>query len=335
MSHTTLSAACSQSPVRNASWLSWKTKEDTNSPQAKVENIPETPKFFRPRNPRTGKPRAGSNWNQTAELTALAQRLGHDTNILPSLKVALTDRRLLRNVPSSKDAAKTRPKEYTRLSVLGRSTLTFYVNEYLYFSFPKLEGTMLTDLSGFLTKDEMLCSLASHLGVTDLIRTRRVLDDPSNTRFVADVLCAVVGTVYETRGPLAARKLVYDFVIPQLSGKNIHELIKLEHPRFMLYTILKTQGLPKPESRLIKESGRATHFPTFVVGVFVGDKLLGEGCGTSLKRAEREAMATALVKEFQSQLASSPLPSDDDPGFIHENSPKLNTEVIIPTEKNG
>lgn len=325
-----LNATSSVPHVRRASWLPWKAEEKGQISPVKVEKIPtdtSRPKFVRVRNPRTGLPRVGSNWNETAELTSLAQRLGHDKDILSSLKVALSDRSLLRAVPSSKDPAKSKPKEYTRLSVLGRSNLTFYVNEYLYFSFPKLEGTMLTDLCMFLTKDEALAKLANYVGVTDLICTQRVLDDPSNTRFVADVLCAVAGAIYETKGPQAARKLVFDFVVPQLSGTDIHELIKLEHPRFMLHTILKSQGLPRAESRLIKESGRATHFPTFVVGVFVGDKLLGEGHGTSIKRAEKEAMVAALVKEFQSQLTSVPLPSDNDAGFIPEDSPQLATEV--------
>ena len=321
-----LSAPCS---VRLAPWLPWKTKEQDPDPKVKrVESEhPSRPRFVRPRDPRTGKPRAGSNWNYATELSALAKRIGHSEETLPSLRVALTDRRLLRNVPIPSNQEK--PQECTRLAVLGRSTLAFYVHEYLYFTFPKLEGSMLLDLSGHLIKNDALFQLAEHLGVMDLIKTKRVLEDPSNVSFVADVLCAVVGAVYENQGPKAARAFVLSFVVSQLSGKDIHQLIKLEHPRFMLHTILKTQGLARPESRLLKESGRATHFPTFQVGVYSGERLLGEGHGTSIKRAEREAMMAALVTQFKGQLSEAPLPSDSDPGYTPEDELSINTQTTV------
>ena len=256
--------------------------------------------------PHTGRPRAGGNWNYNLELIALAERLGYKLNELPSLRPALHERGLLGSVP----ARSGNPgMEVSCLSVFGRTTMMYYVTEYLYFAYPNLEGSMLTDLCDFLTNDNAINELANYVGVTALIRTRKLLTEPKR---ISHAFCAVIGALCRDIGGKAARRFVHDFIITQLAGKDLHELIKLQHPRFMLHAILKSQKLPKPESRLIKETGRATHFPSFVVGVYSEQTLLGEGCGTSLKRAEREAMLAALRTRFQKEMSEFPLPSDHD-----------------------
>ena len=265
--------------------------------------------------PQSGKRRVGSNWNYQSELSALAHRIGVDSAHLPSLQIALRDR----------SAVGRGMEEHGRLAVLGRSVLWHYVNEYLYFSYPKLEGSMLKDVGAFVMSDASLTELAGHLGVSQLIQTRTLLSDPSNSYVVTNAFCAVVGVLYEHQGGRSARSFIHDFVISQLATKDLSDIIKLQHPRFMLYAILKSKGQPKPVSRLIGESGRATHFPSFVVGVYSGEQLLGDGCGTSIKRAEREAMIAALQTHFQTELSSCRLPSDHD-DFVPEEQLQLRTE---------
>lgn len=257
----------------------------------------------------TGKSRVGSNWNYNIELMAFAERLGYKLKELPSLRSALRDNNLLGSVPAK---AGSQGVEVSRLSVFGRATMMYYVTEYLHFAYPNLEGSQLIDVCTFLTNDNALIDLAKYIGLSALIQTKRPLSDPKNTFVITNTFCAVIGALCRDKGGKSARTFIHSFIIAQLAGKDLHDLIKLQHPRFMLYAILKSQGLPKPESRLLRETGRATHFPSFVVGVYSGETLLGEGCGTSLKRAEWEAMVAALQKRFQKELSQSPLPSDHD-----------------------
>lgn len=264
--------------------------------------------------PLTGKRLVGSNWNYNTELSALASRVGVESVHLRYLKVALRDRSVVGVASTSKGK---HLEEHSRLSFLGRSVLLHYVHEYLYFNYPMLAGSMLKDISNFLTSETLLTDLSSHLGVTQLIQTMKLLGDPANSLVVTNAFCAVIGVLYEKQGGKSARLFVHDFVISQLASKDLSELIKLQHPRFMLSAILRSKGQSRLVSRLIKESGRATHFPSFVVGVYSGDQLLGEGCGTSLKRAEREAMVTALQTHFQTELSTAPLPSDHE-DFVPE-----------------
>ena len=260
--------------------------------------------------PLTGKKRVGSNWNYSSELSALAHRVGIDPVHLPLLQLALRDgSQLDSSHPSSLEEQE--PEEEDNLSVRGGSVMLHYIHEYLYFNYPKLNTAMLRDIREFLNSDLVVTELASHLGITQLIQTTKILGDPSNVSIIRTAFYAVVGLLYENQGGKAARSFVHDFVISQLVSKDLGELIKLQHPRFMLHAILRSKGKHRPTSRLIKESGRATHFPSFMVGVYSGVELLGEGCGTSLKRAEREAMLAALRTHFQTELSNVLLPSDD------------------------
>lgn len=260
--------------------------------------------------PLTGKMRVGSNWNYTSELSALAHRVGIDPVHLPLLQVVLRDESE-RDSSQPGSLEKQQREEDSHLAVRGRSVMLHYIHEYLYFNYPKLRAVMLRDIRDFLNSDSVVMDLASHLGITQLIHTSKILSDPSNASVIRTAFCSVVGLLYENQGGKAARSFVHDFIISQLASQDLSELIKLQQPRFILHAILRSKGKHRPASRLIKESGRATHFPSFVVGVYSGAELLGEGCGTSLKRAEREAMLAALRTHFQTELSNVVLPSDD------------------------
>lgn len=274
----------------------------------------------RPIDPRTQEPRKGSNWNYEIEMYSLAHRIGHSPKDIPSLKIALTHHSALNVDPLLERSGSSRFQHNGRLAVLGQYTISCYVGESLFYRYPNMEGNLLLDLEAHLTSTENLAKLADYLGVVDLIRTQYELNDPSKAYILARAFQAVVGALYTDVGPNAARRIVHDFVLSQLAGQDMHEFIKFQHPKSMLASILKGQGQALPTTRLLRESGRLTHFPSFVVGVYSGERLLAEGCGTSLKRAEKEAVTTALFKHLHLEMAQGPLPSDheDSWGQYHE-----------------
>ena len=160
--------------------------------------------------------------------------------------------------------------------------------------------------------NQSLAVIAHHLGIQELIMTKCKLEDPAHTVIISDAFCAVVGAIYVDQGPLQARKFAQDFVASRLCSEDIREIIKMKNPALMLQTLLRTMRRPRAVSRLIQESGRLTHFPSFVVGVYSGDKPLAEGCGTLLRRAKQEAASTALRKHFLKEARVVDLPSDFD-----------------------
>jgi large subunit ribosomal protein L44 len=262
--------------------------------------------------PRTQSRRPGSNWTYDRELFALARRLGHDLADLPRLRTALTHRSALSHqTAGGGEATAGATREHnSRLSFLGKNLVQYFVTEHLLRVYPHMEAEGLGDVCKFLLNDSALAKCADHLGITDLIRSQKRLDDPGQQKVIVRALVATVSCIHLDRGPAAARKFVTEFVTSKMAGVDLHEVIKLQHPRHVLRSILASRDLPGAESRLLKETGRATHFPTFVVGVYSGDRQLGEGCGTSLKRAEREAIVAALHQHFATQLASLSVPEE-------------------------
>ena len=302
------------------------------SEQEDVANLDTVPSWSV--DPRTQEVRPGSNWTYNKELFALARRLGYDLADLPKLRTALTHRSGVTQPAKNDDsqAEEESPAEHnSRLSFLGRNLLQYFVAERLLEVYPDMQADALLDLCKFLFNDEALVKCADYVGITELIQSDKKLGDPKMHLIIVRALYATVSCLHIDQGPAAARKFVTEFITSKLAGVDLHEVIKLQHPRFMLKNILASQGLPRAESRLLKETGRATHFPTFVVGVYSGERLLGEGCGTSLKRAEGEAILDALHKHFATQLSSIAVPlegfeREEDIDFFQPTSAESNTE---------
>jgi large subunit ribosomal protein L44 len=60
-------------------------------------------------------------------------------------------------------------------------------------------------------------------------------------------------------------------------------------------------------TRLLKETGRYSNSPVFVVGIYSGEDKLGEGFGSSLKMAEYRAAEDALHRLYLTQTPSHAL----------------------------
>ena len=264
--------------------------------------------------PRTQLFRPGSNWTYEKELFALARRIGYDLKDLPRLQTALTHRSVAVQPSSTLVENQTEdnaPVEHnSRLSFLGRNLVQYFVGEHLLSAYPNMEAESMADISKFLLNDTALVKCSDYIGITELIQSKCKIGDPKLQKIIVRALFATLSCLHLDRGPAAARKFVVEFITSKMAGVDLHEVINLQHPRYILRSILASQGLPRAESRLLKETGRATHFPTFVVGVYSGERLLGEGCGTSLKRAEREAIVAALHQHLSTQLASLTLPPE-------------------------
>lgn len=78
-------------------------------------------------------------------------------------------------------------------------------------------------------------------------------------------------------------------------------MLKFLDPKKALLEMVKKFDREKPKSRLLKETGRFSNSPVFVVGIFSGADQLGEGFGSSLKMAEFRAAEDALHRVYLTQ----------------------------------
>ena len=259
--------------------------------------------------PRKGILTSYYNWNHDVELSAFAHRIGYSPQKLPSLLQAVTAWRY-QPLEISEDNCND------RLSAIGRSVVLMSVREFLYFTYPNMPDESMLKVDLALTGSDSLAKVCDRLGLADIILTRPVGPEEKRSNLEAedilsDALTAVAGAVYFDQGAHAARKFVHNFILPQLSQNEIKDVVRLENPKELLEFMLKHQNRGPPEARLLKESGRLTHFPTFVVGIFSDKKIVGEGVGTSLNRAEKEAMNAAVISHITREIKNPCFPSYD------------------------
>jgi large subunit ribosomal protein L44 len=75
-------------------------------------------------------------------------------------------------------------------------------------------------------------------------------------------------------------------------------MLKFTAPKKALADTVRKMHRERPVSRLIRETGRMSISPTFVVGVYSGVDKLGEGFGSSLRMAEFRAAEDALLRLY-------------------------------------
>ena len=253
----------------------------------------ESTKELKRRDPRTGEKRVGNNFVYEMELSALANRLGFSINQLPSLQRALTHKSAL----TDKDA-KDSELHNSDLALVGRKLMMQVIRSHLSSTYPNLRNRMVWDIMHRLINHPALDRVARHVGVANLVLTR----ESYNEEMIAKSFSAVLGAICTDRGEEASVSLVHQFVLPQLQDIDLKDVIKVKNPVYILWLVLKEQRRRAPILRLIKESGRLTHFPTFVVGVYSGTRFLAEGAGSSIKRAKNEAAMAALRLHYMKEV---------------------------------
>ncbi|KAL3894567.1 MAG: hypothetical protein SGCHY_005198, partial [Lobulomycetales sp.] len=120
-------------------------------------------------------------------------------------------------------------------------------------------------------------------------------------------------------GAKATREFIHTHFLSRTIkvGDHIHYLI--QRPRALLVRIFENLDRPRPIARILKESGRASRHPVFLVGIFSGGEKLGEGYGESLAMAEIRATRAVIEEHYLADVQNvKDLPSDDlgEPSFL-------------------
>ena len=137
----------------------------------------------------------------------------------------------------------------------------------------------------------------------------------SITDALATIPRALTALVYQHRSLLTARKFAHSYFLGR--DVDLRQFIKFRDPKMALSLTVNKFQRERPISRsvflfceyiyinikhscrLLKETGRLSNSPTFVVGIYSGRDKLGEGFGSSLKMAEfrvRNALSTTKMK---------------------------------------
>ena len=187
-----------------------------------------------------------------------------------------------------------------RLEFLGDSVLGMLVAEYLFKTFPDRPEAELTRMRADMGCEKTLAAAANRIGLgSHLLLGHGEEQGGGRAResILADAMESVIAACFLDGGLDAALKFVQKFILVEVPVTRMHnadyktslqELVQQKKHQVLSYA-------------LVGESG-PDHDKTFRVEVSLNGKVVGEGNGSSKKRAEQDAARAAISLLFPDKL---------------------------------
>ena len=179
-----------------------------------------------------------------------------------------------------------------RLEFLGDSILGMVVAEYLYKNFPNRPEGELTRMRADMVCETSLAAIAAKIDLGShllLGHGEERFGGRSRASILADAVESVIAAAFLDGGMKAAADIITRFVLCDVPVTKLHnvdyktslqELVQQKKNQTLCY-------------RLVGESG-PDHDKQFTAQVLLNEQVIGEGIGSSKKRAEQDAARVAL-----------------------------------------
>jgi ribonuclease-3 len=218
------------------------------------------------------------------------------------IKIQFKDRNLLQSAMTHRSYLNENRRwplpHNERLEFLGDAVLELITTEYLYRNFPNPEGE-LTNFRSALVNYKMLSEVASALGLEEFILlSRGESKDIGRARQVilANAIEALIGAIYLDAGFEPTKTFIDENVIKHLA--KIMADGKILDPKSKFQELAQEKLGVTPHYKVLAEWG-PDHNKNFEVGVFVNEKQIAKGVGSSKQEAEISAAENGLkVSDF-------------------------------------
>lgn len=221
------------------------------------------------------------------------EKLGFEYKDINLLITALTHRSYVN------EHKKSVSEHNERLEFLGDAVLELSVTDYLFRNFSEPEG-ILTSWRASLVRTESIGDAGDKLGYEKLLRMSKGERNGSlraRQQILANAFEAVIGSIYLERGYSDADAFIKKHILSKLDG--ILESGSWRDPKSHLQEVSQRIDSQTPVYKVLEETG-PDHDKTFVLGVFIGSILMGQGTGPSKQAAQQEA-ARAALKSYESR----------------------------------
>src|SRR5581483_11141212 len=189
---------------------------------------------------------------------------------------------------------KTVKEHNERLEFLGDAVLELVVTEYLYGNYEEPEGVLTTWRSS-LVRTESLSSAATKYEFEPLLRLSRGEKrgtKRARAQILANAFEAIIGAIYLDQGYSAAKTFISDSILSTF--EDILASGSWIDPKSYLQERAQAVEAATPSYRVMSEDG-PDHEKTFVVGVYIDNKLRGQGEEPSKQAAQQKAASAALT----------------------------------------
>lgn len=181
-----------------------------------------------------------------------------------------------------------------RLEFLGDAVLAFVISSYLYDLRKNDTEGDLTNLRSFIVKTSSLAKASQKLNLGDILRLSKGEEFSGgrvNTQILANTYEALLGAIYLEQGLNKAREFVNKTLLPFFA-----EELKAGPPKdakSVLQEISQDQTKQSPKYQILKTEG-PDHAKKFTVAVYLENKQIGVGHGSSKQEAEEQAAKLAV-----------------------------------------
>lgn len=209
------------------------------------------------------------------------------------LKQALTHRSYINEHQNDKIATIGHNE---RLEFLGDAVLELIITENLYKKYQNPEGE-LTNWRASLVNSKMLSTIAKEIQLDGFLFLSKGESQDKNSKardyILANAMEAVIGAIYLDKGLKKSKEFIEKKILVKLEEIIDKELYLDPKSRFQ--EIAQEKDGITPNYKVLKETG-PDHKKHFIVGVYLGGKMIAQGEGYSKQEAQVEAAREALKK---------------------------------------
>jgi ribonuclease-3 len=183
-----------------------------------------------------------------------------------------------------------------RLEFLGDAVLDFVTAAWLYHHYPEFHEGRLTSLRAALVCTPALAKFARQIGLSRHLCLGKGEEESGGRdrdANLCDAFEALVGALYLDHGLPAVEDLVYPLLEEETERVLATDLDR--DPKSLFQEWSQAELGITPHYRTLRATG-PDHARTFVVAVYAGDELYGEGTGSSKQSAARAAATAALAR---------------------------------------
>lgn len=191
-------------------------------------------------------------------------------------------------------------KSNERLEFLGDSILGMVVAEHLYRTYPQRPEGELTRMRADMVCERALALVAARVNLGEhllLGNGEEAGGGRSRDSILADAVECIIAACFLDGGMEAARSLIQRFILSDVPEKGLRNA----DYKTALQELVQQKKHQTLSYSLSGESG-PDHNKQFTVKVLLNDKVVGEGTGSSKKRAEQAAARSAIEKLFPESL---------------------------------
>ena len=182
-----------------------------------------------------------------------------------------------------------------RLEFMGDAVLQIWSADQLFHHKPSLKEGQMTTLRAQTVCEATLARLNQQLGWYEYLRLG-VGEEKSGGRtrvsILADQFEACIGAIYIDQGYALVDEILTEVMKPvfdEAKGEDVTDY------KTHLQEVIQADSRKTIQYKLLEETG-PSNAPTFTMGVYLDDILLGKGTGATKKKAEQKAAKNAFEK---------------------------------------